>query len=102
MHVIARATLDAFGRKHRAAKEWLENWWQTAVRANWRNLDDVRRVYQSTDQVGGCLVFDCKGNNYRLIVRVSYANKYTRGTLFVKHLLTHAEYNKNRWKDCCE
>lgn len=102
MHVIARATLDAFGKNCADANEWLQNWWQVASRAKWKNLSDVRRNYGTADQFGGCLIFNCKGNEYRLIVRISYANKHTRGTLFVKHFLTHAEYNKDRWKECCE
>jgi mRNA-degrading endonuclease HigB of HigAB toxin-antitoxin module len=41
------------------------------------------------------------GNDYRLICRVTYANRWTDGTLLVKHFLTHAEYDKNKWcKDC--
>jgi mRNA-degrading endonuclease HigB of HigAB toxin-antitoxin module len=101
MHVIARATLRSFAEQQRDAREWLENWWSIASRAGWRSLSEVRRTYLATDQVGGCLVFNCKGNTYRLIVRVSYANEHSRGTLFVKHFLTHAESSKGRWKEAC-
>ena len=48
------------------------------------------------------VVFNVCSTKYRFILKVSYANQWTNGTLFVKHLLTHAEYNKDRWKkDCC-
>jgi mRNA interferase HigB len=101
MHVIARPTIRAFCAKHADARDWLENWWRIASKARWQKLEDVRRIYQSADQAGSCLVFNCKGAAYRLIVRVSYANRHTRGTLLVKHFLTHAEYNKNNWKQSC-
>ena len=100
MNVISRPTLRGFCQRHADAKEWLEAWLHVAERATWKSLEDVRCVYPTVDQVGSCLVFD-KGNDYRLVVRVSYANRRTRGTLFLKHFLTHAEYNKNRWKNCC-
>jgi mRNA interferase HigB len=100
MNVISRPTLRGFGLRHADAKEWLAAWLHVAERAAWTTLDDVRTVYPSADQVGSCLVFN-KGNDYRLIVRVSYSHERTRGTIFLKHFLTHAEYDKNRWKDCC-
>jgi mRNA interferase HigB len=100
MHVIARPKLRQFADKHADARSWLENWWQVASKAAWEKLADVRRTYATADQVGRCLVFD-KGNQYRLIVKVSYANEHTRGTLLVKHFLTHAEYDEDFWKDDC-
>lgn len=102
MHVIARATLKEFAERYSDAREWIEQWWSVASKAEWTSLESVRETYAAADQVGSCLVFNCKGNTYRLIVRVSYANNHTRGTLFVKHFLTHAEYNKDRWKECCK
>lgn len=52
-------------------------------------------------QVGSCLVFNVCGNNYRLICGVTYANAWARGTLYVKHFLTHADYDKGKWKADC-
>jgi mRNA interferase HigB len=101
MHVINRPALRAFADKHADAQAWLEEWWVRAKNARWHNLDEVRQAYSTADQVDRCLVFD-KGDRYRLIVRVSYTSVHTRGTLFVKHFLTHAEYSKNRWKECCK
>ena len=74
-----------------------------ALHAQWENLLDVRATYRATDQVGGCLVFNVCGNKYRFIVGVRYADVELKrgGTLFVKHFLTHAEYDKNRWKGDC-
>jgi mRNA interferase HigB len=93
MHVIARPILTAFGKRHADAKPWLDNWWRVASKAEWSSLADVRKNYSNADQVDHCLVFD-KGNSYRLIIRVSYLNVHSRGTLLVKHFLTHAEYDK--------
>jgi mRNA interferase HigB len=52
--------------------------------------------------VGSCLVFNIRGNKYRLICGVCYANQWAKRTLFVKHFLTHAEYDKATWRRDCE
>ena len=102
MHVIARPAIRAAARRHADAATWLENWWAVACRARWENLHDVRHNYASTDQVDCCLVFNCRGNRYRLIARVTFADQYQRGTLLVKHFMTHAEYDRNAWRRDCK
>lgn len=101
MHVISRPKLREFAKRHADARSWIESWWRVATSARWENLADVRRVFLSADQVGRCLVFNACGNNYRLIVRVSYADQYQRGMLLVKHFLPHTEYDRNQWKGDC-
>ena len=66
------------------------------------SAEHVRVPYPATDQVGRCLVFNVRGKTYRFIVGVRYATDDHGGTLFVKHFLTHAEYNKEAWKRECE
>ena len=101
MHIIARPAISAAKLRHRDAARWLDGWWAVASRRSWTSLDDVRRDYPTADQVGRCLVFDSKGNKYRLVCGVSYARSSTQGTLFVKHFLTHAEYDSDQWKKDC-
>ena len=93
MHIIARPAIYEAIRRHRDAANWLNHWWKVASAARWESLADVRVAYTATDQVDCCLVFNVRGNRYRLICRVTYANEWQRGTLLVKHFLTHAEYD---------
>jgi mRNA interferase HigB len=102
MNVIARPAIDAAIQRYPDAAGWLETWWTTAKAARWESLQQVRRDYPSADQVNRCLVFDARGNRYRLIVRVVYADGWQNGTLFVKWFLTHAQYDKGKWKRNCE
>jgi mRNA interferase HigB len=95
MHIIARKAITDATLRHSDAKNWLENWWITASRAGWHCLHDVREDYAAADQFNCCL-------KYRLIVRVTYANEWQRGTLLIKHFLTHSEYDKDQWKPDCE
>lgn len=104
MHIIAKPRISAAIQMYPKAKTWLNAWWARASKADWTNLNGVRKDYPSVDQVDRCLVFNVCGNTYRLIVKVAYADidKKRRGTLFVKHFLTHAGYDKGSWKkDCC-
>jgi len=65
-----------------------------AKHACWRSLVDVRQVYPHADFVDPFTVFNIKGNAYRLVTKIEYRWQM----IFVKHLLTHAEYDKGDWK----
>ena len=101
MHVISRPAIHDAISRHPDAAGWLNQWWRLATKWRWESLHDVRRVYPSVDQVGRCLVFNVCGNRYRLIVGVRYADESQRDTLWVKHFLTHAEYDGDYWRRDC-
>lgn len=56
---------------------------------------DVQKRYPKAEAVGNFTVFNIKGNNYRLIVDIRYSSQ----TVFIKYVLPHPEYDKERWKD---
>jgi len=72
----------------------ISEWYKVATHEAWRNLSDVRKVYPHADFVAPYTVFNIKGNNYRLIVKIEYRWQI----IFVKHLLKHADYNRGKWK----
>ncbi|MCP5109742.1 MAG: type II toxin-antitoxin system HigB family toxin [bacterium] len=93
MNVVSRRGLiDATGRHPDALDEVL-TWYKIARKATWKGLHEVRRTYPTVDQVGDVLIFNIRGNRYRLITRVSYQ----AGRLYVKGLLTHSEYDRKEW-----
>ena len=94
MHVISRKALVAFASTHPDAETPLDVWYRAAKSAQWRNLADVRRVYPHADIVGPYTVFNIKGNRYRLVTEINYRGQ----TIFVRQALTHAEYDKGKWK----
>lgn len=93
MHVISKKKLREFWEKHPRAKSPLENWYQIAKAAEWESFADVRAAFNTADAVGKFVVFDIGGNKYRLIAAIHY----NRGKLFVRHVLTHAEYDEGKW-----
>jgi mRNA interferase HigB len=90
MNIIAARTIREYQDAYPDAATALDAWLEVAGKAHWENFNEVLKTYASADQVGSCLVFNIRGYNYRLICGVVYANQWVKGTLFVKHFLTHA------------
>jgi mRNA interferase HigB len=95
VHVISEKALREFWGSHPDAEEPLRAWHRNAERSTWTDLNSIRELYASADQVGKCIVFNVGGNKYRLIVIIRWDKVY------VRHVLTHAEYNRDRWKAGC-
>jgi mRNA interferase HigB len=94
LHVISRKMLLKAAQRHSDLYEPLDIWYRIAKKAQWKNLADVRRVFSSADSVGGFTVFNIKGNAYRLIAEINYKTR----RIFLRRVLTHAEYSKEGWK----
>lgn len=94
MHVISYKAIREFVAIHADAEEALRAWYKAAARARWSNLSEVRKEFPHADPVGRFTVFNVKGNRYRLIAEINYRGQ----VLFVRHVLTHEEYDRGRWK----
>ncbi len=88
MHVITRRALKEFAALSKAAEKPLDSWFSVAKRSHWQSIADVRVSYPHADAVGRCTVFNIGGNKYRLIVKIEYKLQ----TIYIKNVLTHAEY----------
>ncbi|MDA3938280.1 MAG: type II toxin-antitoxin system HigB family toxin [Spirochaetia bacterium] len=94
MKVIARKTIDSFNRKHPDAKSSIESWYQEALAAYWKNTMDIKNRYAAASILGeNYVIFNIKGNSYRLVTKVAYK----RQTVFIKWIGTHAEYSKKKF-----
>lgn len=94
MHVISRKRLLEAAQVHADLSAPLDAWYRIAKKAEWRSLEDVRRVFPSADGVGKFTVFNFKGNTFRLIAEVNYSS----GRIYIRHVLTHAAYDTGGWK----
>ena len=91
MRVIARKTLKDFWQSHADAEQPLKAWFAEASAANWKSFQDIKKSYRSADVLpGNRVVFDIKGNRYRLVVKIHY----NTGIVFIRFVGTHAEYNR--------
>jgi len=91
MRIIARSTLETFWMRHAEAKEPLKTWYADVTRAQWFCAQDIKNDYASASFVAdNRVVFNIKGNKYRLVVAVSYKIQ----AVYIKFIGTHAQYNR--------
>jgi len=95
MHVITKKRLREFWGSHPDAEQPLQRWYKIAQHARWQSFADVRATYAHADQVDQFTVFNIGGNKYRLIAEINYR----RGKVFIRHVLTHREYDRGKWKE---
>lgn len=95
MHVISRKRLTEAASAHSGLTEALDTWYRMAKKADWQTLVHVREEFPTADLVGKFLVFNIKGNRYRLITETYFKSK----VVLIRHVLTHAEYDKGAWKE---
>jgi mRNA interferase HigB len=94
MHVISRKKLKEAAARRSELEGPLDAWFRVTKKAAWKNLADVRKTFSSADAVGKWTVFNIKGNQYRLIAEINYAF----GRIYIRHVLTHSEYDRGGWK----
>ncbi|SMH58861.1 MULTISPECIES: type II toxin-antitoxin system HigB family toxin [Cyanophyceae] len=95
MHLISISKLRQDAAKYSDSKSALDAWYAVIKQAQWQNLEEVRKTYRDAEAVGNFTVFNIKGNKYRLIVGIDYPSQ----TVYYKYFLTHAEYDKDTWKN---
>lgn len=94
MHIISRKMLQQFWDKHPDAESALRRWYKIVAQTTFHNLTHLRQTFPSADNVGDLIVFNIGGNKYRLIASVHF----NRGKIYVRHVLTHEEYDRGAWK----
>lgn len=94
MHVISEKKLRVFWAIHPEAETPLRAWFRIAEKARWATFAEVRETFPHADQVGDLTVFNVGGTRYRLIAAIHY----NRGKLYIRHVLTRAEYDREKWK----
>jgi mRNA interferase HigB len=91
MHIITRRRLTQFWKKYKDSEGPLRAWHSIVEKKNYANSHEVKADFPSTDFLGsGLTVFDIGGNKYRLVALM----RYRFGRVFIRHILTHAEYDK--------
>lgn len=94
MHVISRKAIRDFWLRYLDSEMPLCRWFKIVQNSEFENFADLRKTFPSADKVGELIVFNIGGNKYRLIASI-HSN---RGKVYVRHVLTHREYDKGTWK----
>ena len=91
MRIIAKKALVLFYTAHADAKTALEEWYEKATEAEWENFAEVRQTFNSADLVGNNrIVFNIRGNQYRLVVLVLFRVKM----VYIRFIGTHKDYDR--------
>ncbi|MEZ4776377.1 MAG: type II toxin-antitoxin system HigB family toxin [Bacteroidia bacterium] len=91
MRIIAVSTLRNFWQNHTHSEESLKSWYQEAIHSEWQNSHELKSKYKNASIISSKrVVFNIKGNDYRLVVDIEYRLKI----IFIVWIGTHNEYDK--------
>ena len=93
MRIIAFRTLREFWEttEYKDSEIPLRSWYHDVKNSDWKNSNDLKLHYKSASIVGsGRVVFNIKGNNYRLVVVIQFVHQY----IYIRFVGTHAQYDK--------
>ncbi|MCU0490868.1 MAG: type II toxin-antitoxin system HigB family toxin [Chloroflexaceae bacterium] len=90
MRIISKKPLREFWQQHADAEQALKAWYHDVKQANWKSPNDIRQTYATASIIANNrVVFNIRGNNYRLIVAVNY----DFGIVYIRFIGTHNEYD---------
>ena len=93
MRIVSRKAIREAAAKHADWCGSLNAWYKIARNADWANFADVRNSWRRSDVAGPFVVFDISHNKCRLIVTI----KYRWRMVYIRHILSHAEYDQKEW-----
>lgn len=89
--IFAKSTLRAYWMKHPETEQYLKTWYDTSMNSNWETPNDVKQTYATASILKNSrVVFNIKGNSYRLVVKFNFEKHWA----FIRFIGTHKEYDK--------
>ena len=96
MRLLGKNIIDEFKEKYPTSRKSFDRWIKLIEGADFCNPQDVKQIFGgNVSFVGGQTVFDVGGNKVRAITKIEFRVK----VVLVTHVLTHSEYDKNKWKE---
>ena len=95
MHIITRKRLNDFLAVYPEVKTALQHWYRVMKNENFNSINELKVLFPHADQVGRLTVFNIAGNKVRLIAAIHYNTH----RIYIRNILTHSEYDKNKWKE---
>ena len=94
MRVFSHKPIVRYSKRHPDAAASLDTWYRLVRKGEWRSFADVRAAFPNADRVGDKYVFNIAHNRHRLIAEINF----TYRSVFIRHILTHAEYDQGGWQ----
>jgi mRNA interferase HigB len=88
---LSKRVIREFWEKYPDSRDYLQTWYKTAKDADWKKPDDIKEFYATVSILKNSrVVFNIKGNDYRLVVKINYIKQW----LFIRFIGTHEEYEQ--------
>ena len=94
MRIISKKPLREFWQRHPESRPILHEWFRKASKFTASSFPELRQTFSSADYVEGFTLFDVGGNRYRIVAAVHYDKQ----RLYIRQVMTHAEYDRNDWR----
>lgn len=94
MHIITQSRIWEAKKKYPQSSSALDGWYRIMKKNEFNQFSELKKTFNSVDKVGDLFVFDIGGNKLRLIANIHFHRK----KIYIRHILTHKEYDKNNWK----
>ena len=89
--IFAKSTLRDFWELHPDSEQYLKTWFDTAMNSGWKSPNEVKQTYANASILkSGRIVFNIKGNAYRLVVKLNFEKQW----IFIRFIGTHEEYDR--------
>ena len=89
--IFAKSTLREYWEKHPDTEQYLKTWYDTVMNSTWETPNDVKKTFASASILkDNRVVFNIKGNSYRLVAKFNYLKQW----IFIRFIGTHKEYDK--------
>jgi mRNA interferase HigB len=95
MHIITRRRIIEAEQTHPDCASALRGWFQIMSNATFTNFAELKSAFNSVDKVGSVYVFNVGGNKLRLVAAIHF----NTGKVFIRAIMTHTEYDKDKWKE---
>lgn len=95
MRLLGTNLIEEFIKKHRDAESSLRRWQKLIMESDYTNMNELRKTFPSADYVEGKTIFNVGGNKVRTITVITYEI----AQVIVTEVLTHKDYDRNRWRD---
>jgi len=94
MHIITQKRIWDAKKKYPESASALDGWYRVIKKNQFNNFSQLKKSFNSADKVNDFYVFDLGGNKLRLITNIHFQRK----KVYIRHVLTHKEYDKDMWK----
>jgi mRNA interferase HigB len=89
--IFSKSTLREFWETYTDSEQYLKTWYDTAMNSDWKTPNDVKQTYANASILKNSrIVFNIKGNTYRLVVKFNFEKQW----IFIRFIGTHAEYDE--------